>query len=118
MRTLKCRRCKKKFETEGEWRKHCPECRKAVKKEKDRKWYMSERGKEARRRSMERRKALREKELYEELPEGTVIDEIMETDPKDHYCAGYDATRMTCINCYADTTAQYRGCYKKIGAKK
>lgn len=117
MRVLTCARCLKEFETEGEWRKYCPACRKAVRKEKDLRWYLSPRGQESRKRIQARRKAKAalEKELYEELPDMSQFQEETVFDaPKEHYCGHYDPTNITCINCYADTTAQYRGCYGRI----
>ena len=114
MRTLTCKRCGQKFGTEGNFKKYCPECAKAARKEHDKKYESSAKGRKRHAKYVEKKK----QQIYEEVPEELELPTVVEDNPKEHYCGNYDPTNITCINCYADTTAQYRGCYKKIGDKK
>ena len=113
MRTLTCKRCNQKFETEGNFKKYCPACAKAARKEHDKKYESSAKG----RKRHEKYVGKKKQQIYEEVPEELELPTVVEDNPKEHYCGNYDQTSITCINCYADTSAQYRGCFKK-GEKK
>lgn len=91
-----CKRCGDKFPS-SRARKFCPKCAKELGKARKKLWLCTE----------------EVNAVYEEVPDLSHLKEV-EPDLKVHYCANYDPANITCINCYADTTAQYRGCYGRI----
>lgn len=105
-----CKRCGEKFPS-ARARKFCPKCAKEQGKARKKLWLCTEAGKAYLQRKNQKRLSL--KAVYEEVPDLSHLKEV-EPDLKVHYCANYDPANITCINCYADTTAQYRGCYGRI----
>ena len=98
-----CRTCGKEFESVSSWRGYCDQCRK-------------KRRAEATKRSLKRNYYTAPKRKKLTLPaieaEARAYIEA-ELKLRRKYCAGYDADNLSCIQCYENQTACYKGCYKR-----
>lgn len=90
--------------------KYCPECKEKIRKRKVRAWQRNHRDKmnEYRKRyynnnfNMKISKQEREK----------AFENLKDKLEKNKYCAAYDETQLSCIQCYENQVAKYKACKK------